>query len=129
MKKFRRSEVVFMIVGLVLIISSLFLLLDKFSVVKFFNLHLSPGDPFAASYYAKPLTSMSPAPTLSPVPSPTPLAAPEETKELSIYLDSPINQALIPSPKNQKQRLFFILSSMFTLKTRTQRLNSFRKTK
>jgi hypothetical protein len=113
MKMFRRSELVFMIAGLILILSSIFLLEEKFSLVKFFNLHLSSGDPFTASYYSA-ATAQEPnlGPKPTPMPSPTPVSpisaasvaatTDTEAKELSIYLVSPINQAVIQTPKNSK---------------------------
>jgi hypothetical protein len=108
MRKFRRSEVFFIVVGLLLIAASLVLLMNDISLVRFFNLHLSLGDPFTASYYSKP-NSAPPASTPVPaVSSPTPgserLSAPDRSdpNEISIYLTAPANQAIIPTPKNPK---------------------------
>jgi len=106
MKKFRRSELSFLVVGLILIMSSIVLLVNNISLVKFFNLKLVSSDPFEAYYYTVPNASPTPQMPLStPTPqaqSVTPAPLVEESKELSIYMVSPINQALIQVQKNRK---------------------------
>jgi hypothetical protein len=99
MKKFRTSEIVFMSIGLGLMASSFFLLVNNISLVKFFNIHHAPGDPFQASYYSEPLTSPVKAATPAPTPIPTPVPVVSESTRLSLYLLSPLNRAVITHAK------------------------------
>jgi hypothetical protein len=99
MKKFRTSEIVFMSIGLGLMMSSFFLLANNISLVKFFNLHQAPGDPFQASYYSEPVASPVMAQTPTPTPIPTPVPVVTESTKLSLYLVSPLNQAVITHAK------------------------------
>ena len=93
MRRFRRSEVLIQAVGLVLTISATVLLSYHISLVKLFNLHSGPGDPFAASYYSEPvLLQSTPAPTAAPVLG--------ESPKVGIFLMSPTNFSFIPWKTN-----------------------------
>ena len=67
--------------------------------MKLFNLHLSPGDPFEASYYTASETDAAPALTNSMA---TPSSLFGESPKLSLYLAIPKNQATISRPKKFK---------------------------
>ena len=103
MKKFRLSEIIFMLIGLILTFSSILLLHYNISLVQFFNLHLSPGDPFQASYYlgTETQTPGQTANVAQPNASPTstPIQVVTESPELRLYLVAPLNQAVLTYPK------------------------------
>jgi hypothetical protein len=96
MKRFRISELLFLMIGIILIASSMLLMKYEVSLVKLFNLHLSPGDPFQASYYSTPEVPSSP----TPVPTQTPMIG--ESTKLSVYLTSPANLSKITRVKSPK---------------------------
>jgi hypothetical protein len=95
--RFRMSEWLFLTFGMFLMLSSLFLLKNDYSLVMLFNLHLSPGDPFEASYYTAPAPTALPAPVASAASTPTPVLA--ESSKVSVYLLSPANQSVVQKSK------------------------------